>query len=100
VSRAINQIPAGGVYTFFPRLLSLMIATGLAGYIFVFPKSVLQVSHSKLTLIMFGICIGFVHGVGFIPETKLWRNVLSPWIAWSLMTFGLWLLLKNQVYFT
>jgi predicted membrane protein len=42
---------------------------------------------------MLGVSAGFVHGVGFVPESKLWRFLFGPWLAWALMSLGLWLFL-------
>jgi predicted membrane protein len=76
-------------------MLSLLLAMGMAGVIFAYPKAFVHISHGILTLNMLGICAGFVHGVGFIQEYKLWRILFGPWMAWGIMIMGLWFLLKN-----
>jgi len=93
--QALSPIPHGGIYTTLPRMLSLLLAMFMAGVILTYPKALEHTSHGLLSLTMLGICAGFVHGVGFVPESKLWRILLGPWLAWPLMALGLWLLLSN-----
>jgi predicted membrane protein len=95
VRQAVTQVPSGGIYTALPRMLSLLLALGMAGMIFAYPKALTHVSHGMLSLTMLGVCIGFVHGVGFVFETRLWRILFGPWMAWALMALGLWLLLRS-----
>ena len=92
--QALSQVPSGGAYAVLPRTLSLLLALGMAGVIFTYPKALTHVSHGMLSLAMLGICAGFVHGVGFVFESKLWRILFGPWMAWLLMALGLWLLLR------
>jgi predicted membrane protein len=37
---------------------------------------------------MWGIAIGFIHGVGFVPRMAVWRIVFNPFIGWPLMVTG------------
>ncbi|MEJ5211755.1 MAG: cyd operon YbgE family protein [Burkholderiales bacterium] len=46
------------------------------------------VSHGLLTLVMWGLCAGFVHGVGFLPRHPLLRALLGPVPAWLGMGLG------------
>ena len=85
----------GRTYSFLPRMFSFLLAFGMAGMIFIYPKALTQVNHGMLSLAMLGVCAGFVHGVGFIPETKAGRVLFGPWAAWTLMSLGLWLLLSK-----
>lgn len=78
-----------------PRMASLLLAISMAGLIFTYPKALAHASHGMLSMTMLGVCAGFVHGVGFIPETKTWRILFGPWAAWPLMCLGLWLLLRG-----
>jgi predicted membrane protein len=95
VRQALNRVPSDGAYAVLPRMLSLLLALGMAGMILTYPKALAHVSHGMLSLTMLGVCAGFVHGVGFIFETRLWRILFGPWIAWALMALGLWLLLRG-----
>jgi predicted membrane protein len=95
VRQALTPVPHGGIYALLPRMLSLLMAMVMAGVILTYPKALAHASHGMLSLTMFGVCAGFVHGVGFIPETKPWRILLGPWAAWTLMSLGLWLLLRG-----
>ncbi|ADE11386.1 cyd operon YbgE family protein [Sideroxydans lithotrophicus] len=92
-----ETVPAahGGIYAALPRMLSLLLALALTGIILTYPRALGHTSHGMLSLTMLGICAGFIHGVGFIPETRLWRLLFGPWVAWALMGLGLWLLLNS-----
>ena len=61
------------------RLVSIALAIGLSVLILVYPRvvatSVSEVNHGLLTLLMWGIASGFVHGVGFVPRLTIWRGV-------------------------
>ena len=87
----------GGVPTLLrgalPRLFSLVAAIALSALIFVYPQALAHVGHGWLSLVMLGICAGFVHGVGFVPRARLWRIAFSPVVAWALMGVAAWLLL-------
>jgi predicted membrane protein len=45
--------------------------------------------HGVLTLVMWGLSAGFVHGVGFVPRNRILRALLGPLVAWSGMAVGL-----------
>ena len=93
--QTLTPIPHGGAYAALPRMLSLLLAIAMSGMIFAYPKALAHASHGLLSLTMQGVCAGFVHGVGFIPETKVGRILFGPWLAWALMSLGLWLLLHG-----
>ncbi|OZA10726.1 MAG: hypothetical protein B7X94_06150 [Hydrogenophilales bacterium 17-62-8] len=40
------------------------------------------ISHSLLSLVMWGLSAGFVYGIGFVPRNRLLRMVFSPLVAW------------------
>ena len=63
--------------------------------ILAYPKALAHASHGLLSLVMLGVSAGFVHGVGFVPQHRVWRVLFGPWLAWALMGAGLWLLLRN-----
>ena len=53
-----------------------------------------EVQHGALTLLLWGVSAGFVHGVGFVPMNRLARFALGPIIGIPVMTLGsawLWL---------
>ena len=91
--QTLDPVPHGGVYAVLPRMVSLLAAMALAGMVLAYPRALAEASHGMLSLMMLGICAGFVHGVGFVPEHKLLRIAFGPWLAWPLMGMGLWLLL-------
>jgi len=78
--------------------LSLFLASSLSLLVLLYPAFFAgehSVSHGVLSLMMFGISAGFVHGVGFIPRFWLWKILFGPQIGWLLMVGGLlWLLLR------
>ncbi|HUV99385.1 MAG TPA: cyd operon YbgE family protein [Gallionella sp.] len=87
-----DPVPHGGAYAVLPRMVSLLTAMVLAGMVLAYPRALGEAGHGMLSLMMLGICAGFVHGVGFVPEHKLLRIAFGPWLAWPLMGMGLWLL--------
>jgi cyd operon protein YbgE len=82
------------------RLLSILMAIALVALILVYPRavatSVSDVNHSLLNLLMWGIAIGFIHGVGFVPRMAIWRIVFNPFVGWPLMVFGIALTLYQS----
>lgn len=76
------------------RGVSLATALALMILITLFPRGLTAadgspISHGALTLVMWGMSAGFVHGVGFVPRNKALRALLGPVVAWSLMGAGL-----------
>jgi cyd operon protein YbgE len=82
------------------RLFSLLMAIALAGLILIYPRaiatSISEVNHGVLSLLLWGIAAGFVHGVGFVPRMTIWRIAFHPFIGWPLMLYGI-LLSQNAV---
>ena len=74
------------------RTVSLLAAIGLMLLVTLFPRGLTAVdgsaNHGTLTLIMWGMSAGFVHGVGFIPHNRLLRVLLGPAVAWLGMGVG------------
>jgi cyd operon protein YbgE len=75
------------------RTVSFVLAVALAALILVYPgviaDSVSDVRHGLLSLLMWGIAAGFVHGIGFVPRTTIWRLLFNPALGWPLMLGGL-----------
>ncbi|MGL5286130.1 cyd operon protein YbgE [Aeromonas sp. RU39B] len=42
-------------------------------------------------VLMWGVCCGFINGLGFHPRTLVVRLLLCPWLAWPVILWGLWL---------
>lgn len=74
----------GVLYGSAARLFSLLLAAGLSGTILVLPTLV-DGGHGQLSLLMWGIAAGFVHGVGYVPVYRVWRWLLGPLVGWLLM---------------
>ena len=79
----------GTLYAGWARTLSLLAALGLSGLLLFVPHVVasdtMSIDHGLLSLCLWGICAGFVHGVGYVPVMTVWRIAFSPYIAWPLM---------------
>lgn len=75
------------------RALSLMMALILAGCMFWDPArfaaktSELAIWHGFL--MMWAVCAGVIHGVGFRPRKIIWQGVFSPLIAQLVLLAGL-----------
>lgn len=82
------------------RALSLLMAVPLSLVLLLHPVMMLDAqghySHGLLSLMMWGIAAGYVHGVGFDPRALAWRVVFHPLMAWSLMALGYAQLALNQ----
>ncbi len=75
------------------QLASLAMAIVLSSLLLIYPRvvavSIGDVNHGLLTLLLWGISAGFVHGVGFVPRMSIWRVVFHPFIGWPLMAYGI-----------
>lgn len=75
------------------RGFSLVGALALMALMTVYPRGLTRdgvaIDHALLTLIMWGLSAGFVHGVGFVPRHPVLRVLLGPIVAWLLMGLGL-----------
>lgn len=75
------------------RALSLILALALAGCVFWDPTafaaktSSLQIWHGLL--IIWAVCTGIIHGVGFKPIKLKWRTVFTPLPAMIIVVLGL-----------
>jgi cyd operon protein YbgE len=85
--------PRHWLYSFAARSVSFLMAVALSVLILIYPKAVAssatEINHGILSLWMWGMAAGFVHGVGFVPEHRVWRMLLGPLPGWILMTAGL-----------
>ncbi|MDD3518601.1 MAG: cyd operon YbgE family protein [Chromatiales bacterium] len=80
------------------RGVSFLLAVALTVLILVYPRAIAtgidEIRHGLLSLLMWGIAAGFVHGVGFVPRLTPWRLVFHPIVGWTLMIGGIMLLLS------
>lgn len=83
------------------RVISLLLAAPLAVVLMINPALMLSAqgsySHGLLILVMLGVSGGFVHGVGFDPQARLWALLFGPIVAWPLMLLGYVMLLYVQL---
>ncbi|MGY6030373.1 cyd operon protein YbgE [Phytobacter sp. AG2a] len=75
------------------RALSLIMALVLAGCIFWDPSK-FAAKTSELAvwqgfLLMWAVCAGVIHGVGFRPRSLVWQGVFCPLIAMVVLLTGL-----------
>jgi cyd operon protein YbgE len=85
---------SNGLDTGWARGVSLLVALTLMMLVTLLPRGLTTedgspLSHGVLTLIMWGLSAGFVHGVGFVPRNRLLRMLLAPVVAWLWMALGL-----------
>ena len=75
------------------RALSFVLAIVLAGCIFWDPSrfaaktSELEIWHGFL--LMWAVCTGVIHGVGFRPRAIHWQGIFCPLIADIVLVLGL-----------
>lgn len=85
------------------RLLSFLLAVPLTLVLLIAPGFMVarggQYSHGLLSLVMLGVSAGFVHAVGFRPQTVFWRMVFGPPLAWPLLVLGYGVLWRVQLGF-
>ena len=90
----VNYRLYGPLYSSWARALSFVIATLLSLAILVMPQLVATdtaaLKHGPLSLGMVGISIGFVHGVGYVPQMTVWRWLFSPYLGWPVMACCIW----------
>lgn len=71
------------------RAISLTLALAISGVLMIAPFVVTRhmspADHGWATLMMLGITGAFVHGIGFVPRTKILRWLFSPIVAWALI---------------
>ena len=77
------------------RAVSLTAALAITVTVLVFPRLIAldmhTVPHGWLVLLMFGMSFGYVHGIGFVPQNKYLKTLVSPIIAWPVMALGAWM---------
>lgn len=44
-----------------------------------------SVDHNYLMLVMLANSAGFIHGIGYKPETFIWRVVFTPFFSWPIL---------------
>jgi cyd operon protein YbgE len=75
------------------RALSLLMALLLAGCMFWDPARFAANSSSLAIwqglLMMWAVCTGVIHGVGFRPRRLRWQTFFSPLLAWCVLIAGL-----------
>ncbi len=81
-------------YSGWAQGISLFTALALMLLVTLLPRALATadgspINHGTLTLIMWGLSAGFVHGVGFVPRHRVLRILLGPVIGWLLMGVAL-----------
>jgi cyd operon protein YbgE len=92
VNSGADDTPRHWLYGFAARTVSFVMAVALSALILIYPKAIAtsatEINHGMLSMLMWGIAAGFVHGVGFVPIHTLWRIVLGPIVGWVFMLAG------------
>ena len=83
------------------RGLLLALAASLSLAVTVYPRGLIHegvvMSHGQLSLLMWGLSAGFVHGIGFDPNNRWLRVLLGPFIAWPILLLGWTLFVRNYL---
>jgi len=78
------------------RALSLALAAPMGLLLLIHPGAMVaadgRYSHGLLMLVMWGVCAGFVHGLGFRPESRCLGWLSSPLLSWPLLGTGYFIL--------
>lgn len=92
MSTGTDYAAFGLLYHGWARALSLLMALALTAVVLVLPQWVAKdsaaLNHSQLSLSMLGISAGFIHGVGYVPVSRLWRWLFSPYLGWPVMLYS------------
>lgn len=84
------------------RGMLLFAAAGLALAVTIYPRGLMQdgvaLNHDLLSVLMWGMSAGFVHGVGFDPSNRWLRVLLGPVVAWPLLLLGWTLFVRNYLH--
>jgi cyd operon protein YbgE len=76
--------------------VSLALAVTVSVLILAYPRmvatSISDLKQGLLSLLMWGVATGFVHGVGFVPRMTLWRIAFHPLLGWPVMGYGILML--------
>lgn len=80
------------------RAISFLLAVFISIIVLFMPQVIAvdtaSLDHGEASLLMWGICSGFIHGVGFIPRWWPWKLLFLPLIAWPILGYALFLSLS------
>lgn len=83
------------------RAASLAAALSLSAVLLLYPRLLGSrlgpVEHALLPVLLLGVSGAFVVGLGYRPDNRLARAVLSPAVSWSLMSLGLAVLVLRRL---
>lgn len=75
------------------RALSLVLALVLAGCVFWdptrFAAQTSAIESWQSVLLVWAVCTGVIHGVGFRPQRRVWRAFFAPLPAMVILAAGL-----------
>lgn len=81
------------------RGISLLAALAISAVLMLYPYAVgtqmTARTHIALPFLLFGVSGGFVHGLGFKPDSRVLRAVFSPLVAWPLIVVGIGLIARG-----
>lgn len=84
------------------RGMLLLTTASLALAVTAYPRGLMQdgaaLNHGLLSLLMWGMSAGFVHGVGFDPNNRWLRVLLGPVVAWPMLLLGWTLFVRNYLH--
>lgn len=90
--RAPKSNPLGGLkISVFCVSLAVMLL--ITAWPHTFGRTSLTMNHNAAMICMFGMCCGFVYGIGFIPKQAWLKVLFSAPIALGLMSAGFLMML-------
>lgn len=83
------------------RVASLTAAFALSAALLLYPRvlgpCLGPVEHAVLPLLLLGVSGAFVSGLGYRPDNRAARVVLSPAVSWGLMGIGIAVLVLRRL---
>lgn len=75
------------------RLISIILSAALVWIFFSRPGAILslleQHGDGVMALLLWGVAIGLIHGIGFMPNHAVWRLLFNPFIGWICLLYGI-----------
>ncbi|MCD8339791.1 MAG: cytochrome bd biosynthesis protein [Burkholderiales bacterium] len=85
------------------RILSFIFGLAVCGVILFYPRLIAvdmrAVPYGWLVCTMIGVSLCFVYGSGLRIDNKILRTIFSPWVAWPVLFFGIFMVLRQSPFF-
>jgi len=81
------------------KALSFLLAAVISVVVLFMPQVIAvdtaSLDHGVASVVMWGVCSGYIHGVGFVPRWWPWKLLFLPLIAWPILAYSLFLTLNH-----